>query len=397
MKKLLIVLIVLVSVGLFATTQVELNPWVEGTVKGSVLFDKDGKHTALQTFDLDLGWGFSVPHDNLSISVSLDEPSHGLSVGKLTIENDNLGLTWFSSMALSGDDSLKWFNYLDDGLWNHLMVMNFKQLNFHLATQDGTDDKIAVKANILDMVDIRAQAKFNVYTFVSAAGEVYVTPIENLSLKAGYEYDSNRYFAGANYSMTVADLVTLSPYAFYSTDWGQYAGLRASMTQGIFSINAGYEYDIAANSHFVDGKLSVTHDIASAWVYGDATFPTNDYTAQVHASTSQTFGPLTVSADVGSGDYNNWFIDSPTYGNLVDDIKDLSAYAKLSVTPELGLGVISDPTLTLDGGYYLLDNSYSASINLATKLYDLLNISAGISDLFDLSTWYVEFYYAITF
>lgn len=396
MKKLLIVLIVLVSVGLFATTQVNLNPWVEGTVKGSVLFDKDGKHTALQTWDLDFGWGFSVPHDNLSISVSLDEPLDDLSIGQLAIENDNLGLTWFSSMALSGDYSLKWFNYLDDGLWNHLMRMNLKQIGLQIATQDGTDDKVAVKANILDMVDLRAQAKFNVYTFVSAAGELYVTPIENLNLKAGYDTD-NRYFAGADYTMTVADLVTLNPYVFYSTDWGQFAGLRASLTQGIFGVDAGYEYDIAGTSHFIDGKLSVDHDIASAWVYGDATFPANDYTAQVHASTSQTFGPLTVSVDVGSGDYNNWFAYPPTYGNLVDDFKDLSAYAKLSVTPELGLGVISDPALTLDGGYYLLDGSSSASINLATKLYDLLNISAGISELFDISTWYVEFFYIITF
>ncbi|MFO7883024.1 MAG: hypothetical protein R6U52_10870 [Kosmotogaceae bacterium] len=399
MKKLLIVLVVLISVGLFATTQVELNPWAKGTVTGMVRFDKDGKTTSLDLTNFDFGWGFSLPHENLTLTIHLDNPLHNLDIIDLSVENECLGLMWYSSQAFSsGTGELGWFRYLDDGASGPLMVMNFKNVGLELGTQEAADDKIALRAtNILDMITVAAQVKLNVYTFVSAAGEVYVTPIENLNLKAGYEYDSNRYFAGADYTMTIADIVTLNPYVFYSTDWGQYAGLRASLTQGIFSVDAGYEYDLVANSHFIDGKLSVDHDIASAWVYGDATFPANAYTAQVHASTSHTFGPLTVSAEVGSGDWKTWFTNSPDYGNLVTDFKDMSAWAKLSVTPQLGLGVLADPTLALSGGYYLLDNTYDATLDLTTKLCDLLNIHAGISSLFDLSTWFVEFYYTISF
>ncbi|MGC9384174.1 MAG: hypothetical protein ACP5D6_06215, partial [Kosmotogaceae bacterium] len=210
MKKLLIVLVVLISLGLFAATEISLNPKADGSVTGKVRFDKDGKETSLNLYLNWISWGFSLPHENVSLTIDLDE-GDSVTVSKLAVENDHLGLTWYSSQAFSGNDSLGWFNYLDDGVWGPLMVMNLKDIGLELGTQDDTDDKVALKAtNILDMITVVAQAKFNVYTFVSAAGELYVTPIENLNLKAGYEYDSNKYFAGADYTMTVADLVTLN-------------------------------------------------------------------------------------------------------------------------------------------------------------------------------------------
>ncbi|MCD6160593.1 MAG: hypothetical protein J7J09_08200, partial [Kosmotoga sp.] len=91
MKKLLVVLVVLLTVGLFAVP-VTLNPYVANAkVAGTVAFSNAGFDT---TFDIDYAWnfglGFGEEADVAGINLGVDLVNGTISVSHLWAENDNL-------------------------------------------------------------------------------------------------------------------------------------------------------------------------------------------------------------------------------------------------------------------------------------------------------------------
>lgn len=434
MKKFLIVLIVLVSVGLFAA-EVTFDPYAEGTVTGEVKLDRNGISTSLDLTDLDLGWTFGIGHDILTLKVDLDE-GDVVTVSKMSLSATDLAFTWYKKNAFSGYldpgvPSLMWFSYLDDGAQGETAVLDFPDL-FSLGFQD---QKMAAKTSI-SFIDLAALMTTETVVSTPATDEAMnfkvekvaleatAEPIKDLVISGGYGMLNvdpmvNEYFASVDYTMLLMDdTLTVNPYAFYSNDEldaGKNAGLNVEYEQGILSsaatisVDAGYKMDFVvdpafAATHTVNGKLSITHDIFSGWVYGEGVFDdaTQTYKLQAYAKASEKFGPLSVTAEVGSGDYATWPTLEPSYGNLIKDFKDLSFAGKLGVTPALGLNVLADPTLSVSGGYYLLKDEYGVSVKLTSKLYDLLSIEAGMPDIltedgFNLAKWYVKFYYEVAF
>ena len=387
MKKLLVVLVVLLTVGLFAVP-VTLNPYVANAkVAGTVAFSNAGFDT---TFDIDYAWnfglGFGEEADVAGINLGVDLVNGTISVSHLWAENDNLALDWYESQAFIGDYSLGWFSYMPTEVWGPLATFNLKNLGLTLATLDSTT--VAAKL-VVDPITVAAFADFAGYSFGDAGLEVS-GEIMDLAFLAGF-MTPDQYVLDLAYSATLGP-VTLDPY-FYIDNAGWYVGSDFEIAPiSILTLSGNVEYD-GAIAAYVKAVLSHNLGVLTAmWTYPAV--------VQFHvAPMALEVGPVSLAAEFGSGDYANWY---DAYGNLVldgdmvADPTNVSATVNVTVTPTLGLGVIADPTIALFGGYKVVGNDIAATLNVTTAIYDLVNVAFAL-DFFDLPAWSLVFSYGVSF
>ena len=387
MKKFLVVLVVLLTVGLFAVP-VALNPYVANAkVAGTVAFSNAGFDT---TFDIDYAWnfglGFGEEADVAGINLGVDLVNGTISVSHLWAENDNLALDWYESQAFIGDYSLGWFSYMPTEVWGPLATFNLKNLGLTLATLDSTT--VAAKL-VVDPITVAAFADFAGYSFGDAGLEVS-GEIMDLAFLAGF-MTPGQYVLDLAYSATLGP-VTLNPY-FYIDNAGWYVGSNFEVAPiSILTLSGNVEYD-GAIAAYVKAVLSHNLGVLTAmWTYPAV--------VQFHvAPMALEVGPVSLAAEFGSGDYANWY---DAYGNLVldgdmvADPTNVSATVNVTVTPTLGLGVIADPTIALFGGYKVVGNDIAATLNVTTAIYDLVNVAFAL-DFFDLPAWSLVFSYSVSF
>lgn len=425
MKKLVgILAAVLFVVSVFAAP-VTLAPYVEGEVTGSVGLSNDGLTTDL-VLDLDdISWGFSVEGLAISLSVDLDE-TDSVSVSKLAVANDDIAITWYSEMSLdpdfgTGDEGLGWFPYFDNAVEVATMILDIKALNLSFATQN---DKVAVKAvvPVLDGdVTIASQITTDPATltaFDAAALEVaadglleglYVgvgvaTPIDGIAL------DTLSYYVEASYDYAVPAegmAVTVSPRAGYSSNWDDvfdtYVGVNLDVDADAYFANLDIEYDVPATDLSVAVKAGL-----DGYVKGKANMSYTDgdlNTVQflVLSEDITVYGPVSVSAKVGSGHYSETYwgrYDKALYGDMTVDATDISANLTISVNPDLGLDVFTATYAEVYGSYWFgaafADEPYEVGVGFGGKLYDLLDIDVSL-DVLPEFNWSVIASYTVSF
>jgi len=378
MKKLLVVLVVLLTVGLFA---VPVTISGGGKVQAGIYFDNAGFKTELAIWDTWISFGIDQPA-NLSIFVT-DHNANGIGINQLSLSNDHLGATWYANNAFTGDYSLWWFVDVDDGVWAPTAVLDLKDLGLSIATQD--NNKVAAKL-VVDPLTVAAQASFAGYSFGGAAAEVSADDIfAGLGFRVAFrtpgDYQLHTWFKNT------LGPVDVDAYFAYGTINDQLVGVNFSLTPiSMLALSGNLHYDIAgaAFSAWLQGVLSNSFgSLTLKYIY--------PATAQfLFAPNALTFGPATLTLKAGSGDYNNW--PNGLDGDVVANFQDVSFTADLTVAPALGLTVITDPTIALNFGYYLLTNAMTAGLNVTTALYDLLNVEFGL-DFFSLPDWYLNVYY----
>ncbi|AKI97021.1 hypothetical protein [Kosmotoga pacifica] len=376
MKKLLVVLVALLTVGLFA---VPVTISGGGKVQAGIYFDNAGFRTELGIWDTWISFDIDQPA-NLSIYVT-DHNANGIGISSLALSNDHLGATWYASNAFTGDYSLWWFVDVDDGVWAPTAVLELKDFGLWVATQD--NNKVAGKL-VVDPLTIAAQATFTGYSFGGAALEVSSEDIFNgLGFRAAYR-------TPGDYQLHVWFKNTLGPvdvdaYAAYGNINDQLVGVNFSLAN-LFDLSGNLHYDIASAAF-------------SAWLQAVLSNSLGTLTVKyIYPASAQfllepaalTFGPATLALKAGSGDFNNWV--NGLDGDVVANFQDVSFTADLTVSPVLGLGVIADPTIALNFGYYLLTGDTAAGLTVATTLYDLLSVDFGL-DFLNVSGWYLNIYY----
>lgn len=389
MKKFLVVLVALLTVSLFAVP-VTLSPYVaNGDVTGKVSLSQSGFDTS---FDINYHWnygiGFGESADVAGINLSVDLLNSTISVSKLWAENDNLAFTWYKSQAFIGKYSLGWFNYLPAGAgeWGPLATFNLKDLGLTVATLDST----TVAANlVIDPVTVAAFADFSGYSFVDAGLEVS-GEVVGLAFVAGFMTPSD-YVLDLAYSATLGP-VTLDPY-FYIDNDGWYAGSNFAISPfSLLTLTGNVEYDGAISAWAKAVLADSLGTLTAKWTYPAV--------VQFHvAPMALEVGPVSVAAEFGSGDYDNWY---DPWGNLVldgdmvADPTNVSGNVVVTVSPELGLGFIADPTIKLFGGYKVPGNAFEANLKVTSAIYDLVNVKFAL-DFFDLTAWTLDFYYTVNF
>ncbi|OAA31303.1 hypothetical protein AT15_07345 [Kosmotoga arenicorallina S304] len=379
MKKLLVVLVALLTVSLFAAVPVTISGG--GKVQAGIYFDNAGFRTELNIWDTWIGFSIDQPA-NLSIYVT-DHNANGIGISMLSLSNDHLGATWYANQAFTGNGSLWWFVDIDDGAWAPTAVLELKDLGLFVATQD--NNKVAAKL-VVDPLTVAAQASFAGYSFAGAGAEVSAEDIfAGLGFRAAFrtpgDYQLHTWFKNT------LGPVDVDAYFAYGTINDQVVGVNFGLTPvSMLNITGNLNYDIAGAvfSAWLQGVLSNSlGSLTLKYIY--------PATAQfMVAPTPFTFGPATLTLKAGSGDYNNW--PNGLDGDVVANFQDVSFTADLCVAPTLGLMVISDPTIALNFGYYLLTGGMSAGLNVTTALYDLLNVEFGL-DFFNLPGWYLNVYY----
>jgi len=387
MKKLLVVLVVLLTVGLFAVP-VTLEPDVSGvSVTGTIALGQSGFDTSFNVDLSDLSIGFGESAAVAGINLGVDLMAGTVSISHLYAENDNLALDWYNSQAFIGDDSLGWFSYMPDEVWGPLATFNLKNLGLTLATLDSTT--VAAKL-VVDPITVAAFADFAGYSFGDAGLEVS-GEIMGLGFLAGF-MTPGQYVLDLAYSATLGP-VTLDPYFYIDDATGWYVGSDFEIAPiSILTLSGNVEYDGAIAAYV---KAVLSHNLGTLtakWTYPSV--------VKFHvAPMALEVGPVSLAAEFGSGDYANWYDADGNLvldGDMVADPTNVSATVDVTVTPTLGLGIIADPTIALFGGYKVVGNDIAATLKVTTAIYDLVNVAFAL-DFFDLPAWSLVFSYNVSF
>ena len=418
MKKLVGILVVLLAISVAFSATITLSPSIKGTLWGKTQLDKNGLTTDLGFTLESLGFGASANVSDLTFSLNIDLVGGTVTLNSFTVENDKAAASWYANKSFGSDSGagLGWFQWY--GMTKYkTFVLNMKALGLQVATQEaliGGTDRIALYGS-WDIFSVALQ------TGMAGLGwsgdliaEATVKPFTGLTLKGGLEAKDLTgtpafdYVIDFDYKMTLG-LLTLNPYARYASTKGQWVGLKVGYSIGesvVLKINADVKYDIAASKLFswIQAALS-KKGIGWAGVkfWYDHSFlvgGTNEMKLGfLVKSDGWAVDPVSLAVFVGSGDFttkddvNKAGFGYDIVGNLLADVKDLSAYAEASLS--LAMGGFK-PTLSIDGGYYLLNGTKALNVVLGFPVFDLINFEASVA-FFPAIDWYVKLFYNYSF
>lgn len=418
MKKLVGILVVLLAISVAFSATITLSPSIKGTLWGKTQLDKNGLTTDLGFTLKSLGFGASANVSALTFSLDINLVGGTVTLNSFTVENDKAAASWYASKSFGSDSGkgLGWFAYYGTTK-SKTFVLNMKALGLQVATQEaliGGTDRIALYGS-WDIFSVALQ------TGMAGLGwsgdliaEATVKPFTGLTLKGGLEAKDLTgtpafdYVIDFDYKMTLG-LLTLNPYARYASTKGQWVGLGVGYSIGesvVLKINADVKYDIAASKLFswIQAALS-KKGIGWAGVkfWYDHSFlvgGTNEMKLGfLVKSDGWAVDPVSLAVFVGSGDFttkddnNKAGFGYDIVGNLLADVKDLSAYAEASLS--LAMGGFK-PTLSIDGGYYLLNGTKALNVVLGFPVFDLINFEASVA-FFPAIDWYVKLFYNYSF
>jgi len=418
MKKLVGILVVLLAISVAFSATITLSPSIKGTLWGKTQLDKNGLTTDLGFALKSLGFGASANVSDLTFSLNIDLVGGTVTLNSFTVENDKAAASWYASKSFGSDSGkgLSWFAYYGTTK-SKTFVLNMKALGLQVATQEaliGGTDRIALYGS-WDIFSVALQ------TGMAGLGwsgdliaEATVKPFTGLTLKGGLEAKDLTgtpafdYVIDFDYKMTLG-LLTLNPYARYASTKGQWVGLKVGYSIGesvVLKTNADVKYDIAASKLFswIQAALS-KKGIGWAGVkfWYDHSFlvgGTNEMKLGfLVKSDGWELDPVSLAVFVGSGDFttkddvNKAGFGYDIVGNLLADVKDLSAYAEASLS--LAMGGFK-PTLSIDGGYYLLNGTKELNVVLGFPVFDLINFEASVA-FFPAIDWYVKLFYNYSF
>jgi len=417
MKKLVGILVVLLAISVAFSATITLSPSIKGTLWGKTQLDKTGLTTDLGFTLKSLGFGASADVSDLTFSLTIDLVGGTVTLNSFTVENDKAAASWYASKSFgSASGGLGWFGYYGTTK-SKTFVLNMKALGLQVATQEallGGTDRIALYGS-WDIFSVALQ------TGMAGLGwsgdliaEATIKPFTGLTLKGGLEAKDLTgtpafdYVIDFDYKMTLG-LLTLNPYARYASTKGQWVGLKVGYSIGesvVLKINADVKYDIAASKLFSWIQVALSKKgigWAGVKFWYDHSFlvgGTNEMKLGfLVKSDGWAIDPVSLAVFVGSGDFttkndgNKSGFGYDIVGNLLADVKDLSAYAEASLS--LAMGGFK-PTLSIDGGYYLLNGTKALNVVLGFPVFDLINFEAGVA-FFPAIDWYVKLFYNYSF
>ena len=418
MKKLVGILVVLLAISVAFSATITLKPSIKGTLWGKTQLDKTGLTTDLGFTLKSLGFGASADVSDLTFSLTIDLVGGTVTLNSFTVENDKAAASWYASKSFGSDSGkgLGWFGYYGTTK-SKTFVLNMKALGLQVATQEallGGTDRIALYGSW----DIFSMALQTGMAGLGWSGdliaEATIKPFTGLTLKGGLEAKDLTgtptfdYVIDFDYKMTLG-LLTLNPYARYASTKGQWVGLKVGYGIGesvVLKINADVKYDIAASKLFSWIQVALSKKgigWAGVKFWYDHSFlvgGTNEMKLGfLVKSDGWEIDPVSLAVFVGSGDFttkndnNKSGFGYDIVGNLLADVKDLSAYAEASLS--LAMGGFK-PTLSIDGGYYLLNGTKELNVVLGFPVFDLINFEASVA-FFPAIDWYVKLFYNYSF
>jgi len=419
MKKLVGILVVLLAISVAFSATITLSPSIKGTLWGHVLLNKTGLETALGIKNLSVSFGAKADVSDITLDLTITLPSDKSTVNlnSFKVENDKAAASWYASKNFgSASSGLGWFGYY--GMTKSTtFVLNMKALGLQVATQEallGGTDRIALYGSW----DIFSMALQTGMAGLGWSGDIIaeatIKPFTGLTLKGGLEAKDLTgtptfdYVIDFDYKMTLG-LLTLNPYARYASTKGQWVGLKVGYGIGesvVLKINADVQYDIAASKLFSWIQVALSKKgigWAGVKFWYDHSFlvgGTNEMKLGfLVKSDGWEIDPVSLAVFVGSGDFttkndgNKSGFGYDIVGNLLADVKDLSAYAEASLS--LAMGGFK-PTLSIDGGYYLLNGTKALNVVLGFPIFDLINFEASVA-FFPAIDWYVKLFYDYKF
>lgn len=171
--------------------------------------------------------------------------------------------------------------------------------------------------------------------------------------------------------------MTIAPSFTYRSDGEHIAEVKANIDLEVLALDVAGTYSLIDNVLGVDAIAKVSRELGDLKVGLFIDTPLSSFatpTLGFHYK-SAAIGPeyFKLFAEFGTGHYKDVGFGTKILGDFIADQKDVSGVLKLGSEFELAK---LEFDAFIGAGYYLLDESYSVYANVATELFDFLNVVA---------------------